>query len=610
MRMRGPDEKGETKDGGVWLGHRRLSIIGLEGGHQPFTSPDNRKQLIYNGEIYNYRSLKEQLAAHGYLIEDPSDTAVLLAAYECWGEDCVHHLDGIFSFLLINHDKKQFFAARDHVGAKPLYWTQGKDGLFFSSNIRALLPFNIHAPSLNVETCNHYLTTIKNSFDDQTFLEQMYQLRPGEKMSGALYEPEFTRSFYWEIPIFAEEEKEKLSFAEATEEIRHLLRASIQDQLVSDVPVAVFLSGGLDSSIISHEIHKTGQHLKAFNATCEKEGFDESSFAKEMATHAEMELSEITITPTRFWEIWQFLIETRGIPLSTPNEICIYALSRALGSTAKVALSGEGADELFGGYTIPQFGAYDFAKGREKLSFLSADSPALDQELWSIYGRNNFHSRWDHFLLLNSWFTAPEKQAILHPQLRQHLRGEEKLLAYYHRLFDKFSSCTDFDAHLHIHGLVNLENLLNRVDHASMQASVEVRVPFTSKALMEKIFALPDAYKMSLRAEFSEIATQHTAHFFAQKNAIETKRILREAYKSDLPASIVARPKMSFPAPFETWLSNDLWIEVQSTLEESSLLSQLFSSSILQAIKKDPTLPLHQRLLWPMTNIALWEQTI
>lgn len=610
MRMRGPDAVNTLIKDGVHLGHTRLAIIDLEGGAQPFSDPSKQVDLVYNGEIYNYQELREELTEQGIPVQDNSDTAVLLASYIAWGEDCLDKLDGIFAFAIIDHRTQRFFAARDHVGAKPFYWANNEQGIYFASSIRALLELRPYAPSLNLKTFNHYITTIKNSFDDQTFLEGIHQLRPAEKISTSLSHIEVERERYWHAPILAPEEKPVIAIEEASEEIKSLLHQTVKNQMISDVPVAAFLSGGLDSSILCKEIKNQGASLRAYNASCAEEGFDESSYARLMAKETNMELEEVVVTPETFWTAWQELIALRGIPLSTPNEISIYLLAKKLGAHAKVALSGEGADEVFGGYTTPQFGAHDFAKGREKISFLDAHSPNIDRELWDMYGRNCFDSRWDHFLLLNSWCTAQEKQALLQPAIREYLQNDRVLINYYHSLFDKYKTCSNFDAHLHIHTQVNLENLLNRVDHATMSASVETRVPFTSKQLLEKVFAYHDAHKMNLEKPYRDDETRHCARYYTEQQAIQTKRLLRKAYSAEIPKEIILRPKMSFPAPFEKWLSTTLFTKVCETINQSDLLKELVSKESLQHLTKDQSTITNKALLWPLTNIALWESYI
>ncbi|OGV34330.1 MAG: asparagine synthase (glutamine-hydrolyzing) [Lentisphaerae bacterium GWF2_45_14] len=608
LHLRGPDENG-IKEGRNWLfGHTRLAIIDPALGTQPMTSPETGVVITYNGEIYNHREIRLVLEEKGHRFRTECDTETVLEAYLEWGKEAVGMFNGFFSFAIYDPRKELIFAARDRLGIKPFYYYKGEKALSFASTIPAVLKLSGIKAEEDIESISHYLSTGKLLFGEKTMLRNILSLRPGRTMTLDLGSGKLSIAQYWKRPVMTAHDRNinAPTFAHATEKVGELLRDSVQKRLMSDVPVGAFLSGGLDSSIIAQCLSAKSQcMLPFFCAVSDDESANEFRYAKLAADAAGAKLYEIKVTPEDFTSNWDFLISQKGMPLSTPNEVSIYYLAKALSKECKVTLTGEGADEIFGGYVQPHFSAYDFdrcARTPEEADMTSQFGMSMVMQ----YGRSFFVNDTDHYLATCSWMSFLVKEQLFAADTWDALSQDEKLFEFYEDFFEHLDGCSSFDKRMHLHAEFNLENLLGRVDNSTMASSVEARVPFNDHRIAEFAFTMPDSYKMAWKSpEAAERGKDLTAAEIDRLDLLETKRLPREAFKPFLNREIIERKKMSFPVPFEKWFSGVLMPEIKTICMESTLARSLFNTSAIEKMieQKD-------RNLWLIANLCKWHDAL
>ncbi len=502
MRLRGPDAKGISYGKNWIFGHTRLAIIDIKNGIQPLQDKATGVTLTYNGEIYNFCELRKKLQSKGHIFTTNCDTEVVLKSYLEWGEKCIEHFNGFFSFAICDIRKNAIFAARDRIGIKPFYYYFDNNSFIFSSSIPVIKILSDKNHDYNYEGISNYLSTGRFTFGSQTLLNGIKTLLPGNSISIDITNKNEKINRYWNIPILSPKEKNDISFEDASQKVDQLLDDSVQSRLVSDVPLGGFLSGGLDSAIITQIANNHSSHkIPLFCAGSNVEKYNEFEYANIMAQSLNLNLDKIVITPGTFFENWSMLINNKGMPLSTPNEISIYNLATQLKKKCSVTLTGEGADEIFGGYTQPQFSAYDFDRcARDEVNADMNSSFALSMIMES--GRSFFINDTDHYTSTGTWFNYLAKENIFNNEIwNDKLQNDNNFFEYYETFFDSVKQCSSFDKRMHLHANLNLESLLSRVDNCTMSASVEARVPFTDHKIIEFAFSLPDSYKMNWRSE-------------------------------------------------------------------------------------------------------------
>lgn len=609
MALRGPDDDGLFFAPRLGLAHRRLAIIDLQGGRQPLEDPLTGAVIVFNGEIYNHAALRDELRTAGRTFRTRSDTEVLLQAYLEWGELCLDRLLGMFAFAVYTPRDGALFLARDRLGVKPLFWGEQQNTFCFASTARTLLSLLPQRPALNAVALSHYLSTIRVNLGDATLLHDVHLLEPGHWMRiSASGERQTVR--YWAPATLAPADKLPLAMDTAAGTLRGLMDDAVRLRLISDVPLGGFLSGGLDSTILSSIATRlTDHHFHAYSVGYPQTGYHEFPFVEEAARTYGMHCRQIELAPRDYPGLWKFLIQQNGLPLSTPNEVPIYMLSKSLRQDYTVALSGEGADEVFGGYTIAHFAGFDFARASRSPVPPEAFTDT-DRAILRGYGQPHLPDLATQHLLLNAWFTPADKKAWMNPDLLHLLDGDAALHAYYTGLYERHPHCSLLDRILLAHLRVNLEGLLLRVDSSSMAASVEVRVPFTDHRLVDFAFSLPDDFRLGWR---DPQAQAHGASLnvleIVQRDLLESKRILRRAYAGSVPPSILNRPKMSFPVPVFDWMKDWMNPMVKEIVAASPLRKALFNSSAIDAWL-DGLRPLHPLQLWPIANLCLWHSTL
>ncbi len=608
MSQRGPDGEGLFENEKVILGHKRLAIIDLHTGTQPMVDAESKNVIIFNGEIFNYKEIKQQLIALGHVFVTESDTETILHAYSRWGTGCLARLNGMFAFAIYDAKNKSLFLARDRLGIKPLFYSRGEDGLYFASSAAALRCFDEISGTMDMHAVSHYMTSIRTTMGPATMFRDIKSLLPGQFIladSRANMDP----VQYWELPVLSKDMKSDISMDKAAAIAAGLLEESVQGQLMSDVPLGGFLSGGIDSSIIALLAGKMSQgHFGTYSTGYDAAGYNEWEFIRKIVAHFALKSTETHLDDRQFVDQWQLLTRFKGLPVSTPNEIAMRELALALQHDYKVALTGEGADEIFGGYTIPYFSAYDFDMAQRSAPLEHYTPTAHDRAVNRMYGRPYLMCRPDHYFLVNSWIPFRLKKRLLTSDYWNMLDGDAGVFSYYEGLFSKLEHCTTFDAYMHIHAMINLEGLLYRVDSSTMSASVEARVPFTDHRIAELLFSLPDNFKMDYKSEESRKTAQGlNSSEIDRQDLLSTKKLLRHAFGKAIPPEVLARKKMSFPVPFRELLAGPLKQMATDTLESSELMGTILQKDTIRQALETAETPQSSQILWPALNLCIWQ---
>src|SRR6185369_373370 len=359
---RGPDEAGIFVDANIGLGHRRLSIVDVASGHQPMTNEDGALQIIYNGEVYNHADYREELEARGHVYRTHCDTETILHLYEEHGDACVEHLRGMFAFAIWDRNKRELCIARDRLGIKPLYYVHTSDGsLYFASEIKALLEVRAVKPELNYRALPDYLANHGTS-NDETLFAGVKRLLPGHVLrwrDGDLNIREF-----WDIPFSAENADANRKDDDLIAEWKELFTTSVRLRLMADVPLGMFLSGGIDSSAIAAVMSgMVREPIKTFSVAFAEREANELEYARMIATKFKTAHHEVVVTPEQFFATLPQMVWHEDEPLAHPSSVALYFVSRLASDHVKVVLTGEGSDELLGGYERYYKTLYNLALG-------------------------------------------------------------------------------------------------------------------------------------------------------------------------------------------------------------------------------------------------------
>ena len=522
------------------------------------SDPTGRFHLIYNGEIYNFPQLRQLLEAKGHRFKTNSDTEVLLHCYIEYGERCPEKLNGMFAFAVWDSRERTLFMARDRLGIKPLFFAQVDDVFIFASEIKSLLAYPGMAPRPNLKVIAFYLAHYQSVMGDETLFEEIYSLMPGCNLTVNLNKTR--RHRYWMLPIIPEEEKEDKGENYYIAAIRELLGKSVERRMLSDVPVGAYLSGGLDSSIlVALMSDTTGEPVKTFAIGFPDEGFNEFYYSDQVAAAFGADHTQITIEEDDYFKSLLELIRFKDAPLSVPNEVPLYLMSKVLKDSITVVLSGEGSDELFGGYGVILRSPIDYLRSLPDSNVPKAQRKLLHKALTRLYGRTEFDGELDHFLSVYSWMKPAEFDNLFNREVMQDNRNFAALRHFWRRRFAPLKNLDLYSKYLYIMECVHLPGLLGRLDTTTMAASVEGRVPFTDPELLELVAAIPWKYKIRWNSPLYE-------NICAPLNAMEiseimdtTKYILKRSFVDKVPPEIMFRKKYSFPVPLNNWLANGVF---------------------------------------------------
>ncbi|MDQ0338080.1 asparagine synthase (glutamine-hydrolyzing) [Caldalkalibacillus uzonensis] len=596
IRHRGPDDVGYYTDETVMLGFRRLSIIDIEQGHQPLSDADGRYWIVFNGEIYNYIELRERLRDRGHHFQTSSDTEVILALFKEKQEKAVHDLRGMFAFVIYDRQTQTLFGARDPFGIKPFYYLETENVFYVASEAKSLLA-SVQEAALNQEALQDYLT-YQYVPEPMSMVPNIRKLQPGHFFWKKTGQP-LVMHEYWK-PIFSPVKKSQDQLAH---DIRKVLQDSVAVHMRSDVPVGAFLSGGIDSTCITALAKEINPHLKTFTVGFEQPGFSEVDVAAQTAEALGVEHHTYVISPEEFVQELPRIIWHMDDPVADPAAIPLYFVAREASKQVKVVLSGEGADELFGGY-----GIY-----REPLSlrYISALPAAMRRILKHIALSLPDQIKGKNYILRGC--TPQEERYIGNAKLFEETEKRELLKRYcaeyvYSRLtnplyqqvagYDPVTQMQYIDLHTWLRG-----DILAKADRMSMAHSLELRVPFLDR----QVFMVA----AKLHAELK--VTRQT-----------TKHLLREAMKGIVPEHILHRPKLGFPVPLRHWLKDELFDWAWSLIRESEtdhllnkeyVLKQLethregsFDQSVRQRWVSHKGKGDLSRYLWAVLVFMIWHQ--
>ena len=596
IRYRGPDGQGTVvlNEGRVGFAHQRLSILDTRDvGQQPMVSGCNRYWIVFNGEIYNYLELRSELETLGYLFKTKTDTEVLLTAYIQWGADCLHRFNGMFAFAIWDCERKELFAARDRLGIKPFYYVNDSQRFVFGSEIKSILA--IASDNIKVDTS---LIDAYMSFGyvpgENTLHQGVKRLLPGHSMTVKMGEiPVVTR--YWELD-FSSPFDEGLSGH--VEKIDQLLSSSIDLRLRSDVPLGVFLSGGLDSSaVVSLLSPGASSGLKTFSVAYDLGAdYDETPYAREVSNRFNTDHYETRMTSQQFVDFIPQYILHMDEPVTEAAAISLYHVAKLARENVVVCLSGEGSDELFAGY---DFYAYNLAidKARSLLgqttmtAFLSLVRKFSRSQKLLKYLELSTKSLETRYKGISSYEESVKNGLYHHNFLSVLSSGNVELQNFLVQLFDKSKNWDALSRMLHFD--INtwlVDDLLIKADRMSMATSIELRVPFLDHRLVEYAATMPSRYKL---------------------HGLTPKYILKKLLKNRLPDSIINRKKMGFPTPLETMFKTDLYDYAYETLLSQQAVNRgYFGRGAVQQLLEDhhQNKARNHREIWQLVVFEEWHQ--
>ena len=596
---RGPDDEGIFIDGAVGLGHRRLSIVDVAGGHQPMTNEDGSVHITYNGEIYNHADYREQLEARGHVYKTHCDTETILHLYEEHGASCVQHLRGMFAFAIWDQRRQQLFIARDRLGVKPLYYSHGDDGsLYFGSEIKALLAANALKPELNFAALPDYLANHATS-GEETLFSGIKRLLPGHTLTWRDGRVEISR--YWDVS-FAKSEQTDRSDQDYIAEWSELFRKAVRLRLMADVPLGMFLSGGIDSSAIAAVMSTmVSEPIKTFSVAFKEREANELEYARLVAEAYKTDHHEVVVRPEDFFAALPKLVWHEDEPLAHPSSVALYFVSQLAAKHVKVVLTGEGSDELLAGYARYRKTIYNLALGeryhgampvgirnliRNRIDGLPVGSKvrqklvrtflSLQPDIESIY--------FDNFAV----FSRSRQERLLTPNTRAR-SGAVDPYAGVRSLLEQTDAKSPLDRLLYADIKTYLHELLMKQDQMSMAASIESRVPFLDHKLVEFTSSLPERLKL---------------------RGWTTKYVLRQSMKGLLPETILSRPKMGFPVPIGKWFREQYHSMVDEyVLSKRSMERGLFDEEFVRGIvKRHDAGEDHSERLWSLVNLEMWQR--
>lgn len=604
LRHRGPDDQGTLVLGPVALGFRRLSIIDLRGGHQPMRNEDGTVWIVFNGEIYNHPELRPILEQRGHRYATNSDTETILHLYEEYGEDCVHHLRGMFAFAIWDNRCKKLFCARDRLGIKPFYYAMVGDRFVFASEVKAFFELSDFKPRINRRALPEFFAFGYVSSDEVLF-DGIRKLLPGHRLQIDLEKadtkPEITQ--YWDLDISAPEGP--LGESSYVAQFEDLFTETIRTHLLSDVPVGVFLSGGLDSSSIAAVMADLRKEpIQTFSVGYVEDNFSELTYARRVASHIGTDHNEVILTPEDFFASLPQLIWHEDEPLVWPSSVALAFVSRLAKEKVKVVLTGEGADETFAGYLRYRVTLWNLRGGPlyrktvpRPLQWLAAQALQsgsmpdwVQRKLCHsfLYYPDTFEKMYfDNFF---SAFPQDQQPHLFTKELREELLDVSPY-ANCMRYFPSHGSPGSLlNRLLYLDIKTYLVELLMKQDQMSMASSIESRVPFLDHKLVEFAARVPDRYKL---------------RFFSGKY------LLRRAMRKRLPAEILRRNKKGFPTPVRPWLRHQLFDQLSTVLTdgrlaERRLIEPSYVHSLLNAHRQGNSSATES--CWRLLNFELWNR--
>jgi asparagine synthase (glutamine-hydrolysing) len=596
LTHRGPEDEGIYAGTPAFLGHRRLKIIDLEGGRQPMPNEDGSVVVVFNGEIYNFAELRLTLEEKGHVFRTRSDTEVLVHLWEEVGPDLPGYLNGMFAFAIWDARQQTLFIARDRMGQKPLYYLCAPEAFVFASELKALMLHPAVKKEVDPLSVSKYLM-----FDcvpsPHTILKNVRKLEPGTTIEYRQGTAVIRR--YWDIS-FPDAHTKGPTFHEAQEEFKSLFSASVQRRLVADVPLGVFLSGGIDSSLVAATMCDLvgAKRVSTFSIGFDDSSFDESTYARTVAQHLGTKHHEKTLKPATMLELLPAILAKLDEPMADASLIPTYFLSAFARESVTVALGGDGGDELALGY--PTFQAHKIARWYRFLpGFLQAmvrrivaSLPVSTANISTDYKARQFVAgmEYDRFARHFVWIGSLPPEAQF-PLLSRDLPLPSRDLVFEDvgRHLMRCNGRDDFDRLTYLYSKIYMaDDILTKVDRASMMHALEVRSPFLDYHVVDFLTSLPTSYKL---------------------RGFRSKALLKSAYRTRLPKEILHRKKKGFGIPVARWLVGDLrpWVEElispdnldRHNLFQSREVASLWQEHLTGA--KD-----NRKALWSLLVLTLW----
>lgn len=603
MSHRGPDGEGQWSSGPVCLGHRRLSIIDLSGGGQPMHSADGQMTVTFNGEIYNYAELKEQLTALGGQFQTSSDTEVILEGYRIWGPDCLARFDGMFAFALWDNQQRRLFCARDRFGKKPFFYTVQHGRLYFASELTGIEQLRHLSLTMNPQAVMRYLAYEYVPTPHSVYTE-VQSLPPSHML--LLQDGNLSISRYWDMPM--PDESDKRSDNELCEELRFLLSRAVRRRMVSDVPLGVFLSGGIDSSIVAGLMaRQSSTAIKTFSIGFSEASYDESRYARIVAKAFATDHHERVLSAEECADTLPGIISRMDVPMADASVAPTWLLSGVTREKVTVALGGDGADELWAGYEhyigfkVAQW--YNAAPSALRKGIIEPLAQLLPSSAGYInprlavatFLRAAHAPAWQRVQTMLTAFTPDMQESILDSAFKAQQPGflaPEVLFAPTREHYDHWqpqNAATPLARAFHVYARqFMLDDILVKVDRCSMLHSLEVRAPFLDKDAAEFAARLPVSRKL---------------------HGFKRKWLLKKAFAELLPDEILYRNKRGFQIPVAEWLRGRMRPLMEDLLSESTLKAQgIFNHQAVRALMDEHISGRAdlRKPLWTLLVFQLW----
>ena len=590
---RGPDDEGIEVRDGVGLGMRRLSIIDLAGGHQPIANEDGSVTIVFNGEIYNFGELRRDLQSRGHRFATESDTEVIVHAYEEYGARCPEMLNGMFAFALHDSRRRKLLLARDHLGIKPLYYAFTARHLVWGSEIKALLASGLVERRLDVDALGQFIAW-EYVPGTATLLAGLRKLEPGCLLEIDLDQPRCAPRPYWDVP--AEPERDGVGAEEWAEAVDAQTTTSVRRQLISDVPLGAFLSGGVDSSLMVSAMGKA----TTFSIGFDDPSYNELKWARRVADHLGLEHHDEMLRPSAI-DLFHQLMHHLDDPIGDFSIFPTYLVSKFARQRVKVALSGDGGDELFGGYETYVADMLARRSGPISRGFAGSLLASLGNSIKPRPEKKGLankarrfleglghperlgHARWRLFL------GQERRRALLTPEAMAAV--ETPIDDHIVTLFRRAQHLQPINRGLYVDLKSYLcDNILVKVDRMSMAASLEARVPYLDKDMVELAFRIPDRYKLA---------------------GARTKPLLKQVASRHVPADCVFRAKEGFSIPIKNWLAVEIRPLLDELLDPKALRSEgLFDAQEVERLKQEHFRGSanHSHVLWCLTVFQSWRR--
>ena len=596
QRHRGPDGAGLWSDGPVGLAHRRLAIVDVAGGHQPMANEDETIWIVFNGEIYNHAALRQDLERKGHRYRTHSDTETILHLYEELGPRCVERLQGMFAFAIWDGNRRRIFLARDRVGIKPLYYAWTDRELLFASEIKGILAAGgmkaeFHEAVLPEFLANRYVAGA------DTFFRGVRKLLPGRTLEWSVENGAQERR-YWQPPVHTDDRR-SIGLAERADALRVCLEDAVKSHLMSDVPLGLFLSGGLDSSGLAALMAPlVPRPFKTFSVGFVEREANELQYARLVADKVGAEHHEVVVSAEQFMQALPTLIWHEDEPIAFHSSVPLYFVSRLARNHVKVVLTGEGADELYLGYDYryratllnDRIGRWYWACTSSSVRRRVADAFSALPTCMHRYASRSFLAYgpgprglfFDNFSVFSE---ALQRELIRDKGVLTARDPYGEGMRYWQEhqgsLLERMSYV---DVHTH------LVELLMKQDQMSMAASIESRVPYLDHGVVEQAMSIPGDQRM---------------------RRWQTKVVLRKALERLVPIEILTRPKMGFPVPFGQWLRGPFWPAVEEYVLSDRVMDRgLFRPEVLRRLAQEHRTGArsHADRLWLLINLELWQR--